>query len=85
MSTIQLYKQNPESYEPELLGSISESQLDFLIDNLEEDFEEEEDCFITSDTIEYLKEHGADEGLIQLLEKALVGAPDGVDISYQLE
>ena len=85
MSIIRLNKQNPETYEPESLGSITENQLDFLIDNLEEEFAEDEEYWINQDTIDYLRDLGADEGLLQLLEKAIAGSEEGVDITYQIE
>jgi hypothetical protein len=85
MSTIRLYKHDPETCGRESLGTISESQLDQLIDNLEEEFEEDEDYWIDQATIEYLREQGADEGLLRLLEKAVAGSDEGIDISYQIE
>ena len=85
MSTIQLYKEHPETYKQEILGTISESQLDFLIDNLEEEFEEDEEYYLNADTLDYLKEQGADRDLIGILEKALAGNQDGVDIFYVVE
>jgi hypothetical protein len=85
MDTIQLYKENPGTCKQEILGTITESQLDFLIDNLEEEFEEDQEYFLSPDTIDYLKNHGADNQLLTLLEKALAGARDGVDIFYLIE
>jgi hypothetical protein len=85
MNRIQLYKEHPETYEREILGTITEDQLDFLMENLEEEFEEDEEYFLIPDTIDYLREQGADSNLLALLEKALVGARDGVDILYLIE
>ncbi len=85
MNTIRLYKREPDSYDSQPLGMISESQLDFLIDNLEEELEEDEDYWISQATIDYLREKGADEDLLQMLEKAIAGSEEGVDISYQVE
>jgi hypothetical protein len=85
MSTIQLYKEHPDTYKREIIGAITENQLDFLIENLEEEFEEDEEYFLNSETIEYLKEQGADGDLLAILEKALAGAQDGVDITYAVE
>ncbi len=85
MSTIQLYKQHPDTRVREQLGPISESQLDFLIDHLEEEFEEDEDYFINQVTIDYLRDQGAEEELLQLLEKAIAGSAEGTDISYQID
>jgi processive 1,2-diacylglycerol beta-glucosyltransferase len=84
MSAIQLYKEHPDTYEREVVGSITEKQLDFLVENLEEEFEEDEEYFLDADTIDYLKEQGADSDLVAILEKALAGTQDGVDIFYLL-
>ena len=85
MNTIRLFKRDPDSYESQPLGTISESQLDFLIDNLEEELEEDEDYWVNQATIDYLREKGADEGLLGILEKAISDSDEGVDISYQVE
>lgn len=85
MSTIRLFKQDPDTRERELLGTISEAQLDFLADNLEEEFDEDEEYSLFQDTIEYLRDQGADDSLLSLLEKALAGNPDGVDVFYLIE
>ena len=85
MSVIQLYKEHPETYERIALGTITESQLDFLMENLEEEFDEDEEYLLMPDTIDFLQEQGADRDLLTLLEKALAGARDGVDILYLIE
>jgi hypothetical protein len=85
MSVIQLYKEDPHTYRREILGILTEKQLDFLMENLEEEFEEDEEYLLNQDTLEYLKEQGADSSLIAILQKALAGTQDGVDIFYLLE
>jgi hypothetical protein len=85
MSAIQLYKEHPETYERQIVGTITEKQLDFLMENLEEEFEEDEEYYLSADTIDYLKEQGADKDLVAILEKALSGAQDGVDIFYLIK
>ncbi len=85
MSVIQLYKEHPETYERIILGTISEKQLDFLMENLEEEFEEDEEYLLMQDTIDFLKEQGVDKDLLAMLEKALAGTRDGVDILYLIE
>ncbi len=82
MSVIYLYKQHPDTYERTRLGSITEKQLDFLIENLEEEFDEDEEYYLSPDTLDYLREQGADSELVAMLEKALEGNEDGVDIFY---
>jgi len=85
MGTIQLYRENPNTYKREALGTLTGSQLEFLLDNLDEDFEEDEEYALYPDTVDYLQEQGADRDLIAMLQKALDGAPDGVDIVYLIE
>jgi hypothetical protein len=85
MGTIQLYKEHPDTYEREVLGTISEHQLDFLVDNLEDEFEEDEEYFFIPEMMDDLKAQGADAPLIALLEKALAGTLEGVDIFYRIE
>jgi hypothetical protein len=85
MSIIQLYREHPETYASESLGTITENQLDFLIENLENEFEKDEECFLSPDTVNYLKNQGADSELISILEKALAGNQDGVEIFYAFE
>ena len=85
MSAIQLYKEHPDTYKREILGTLTEKQLDFLMENLEEEFEEDEEYFLSLDTVDFLKEQGADNDLIAMLEKALAGTQDGIDIIYLVE
>jgi len=85
MSVIHLYRQHPDTYERKMLGTITEEQLDFLIENLEEEFDEDEEYYLSPDTLDYLKEQGADSGLVSMLEKALEGSQEGVDIFYLVE
>lgn len=82
---IQLYKEHPDTYKREILGAITEAQLNFLVDNLDEEFEEDEEYFLIPENIDDLKSQGADHHLIAMLEKALDGAPEGVDIFYLIE
>jgi FMN phosphatase YigB (HAD superfamily) len=85
MNEIRLYKEYPDTDQRETLGTLTEAQLDFLVENLEEEFEEDQEYFLSPDTVEYLKEQGADKDLIALLENALAGTQDGVDILYLIE
>jgi hypothetical protein len=85
MSVIRLYKEHPNTCKREALGTITEKQLDFLLENLEVELEEDEEYFLSADTIDFMKEQGGDKDLIAMLEKALSGIPDGVDIFYLVE
>ena len=68
MGAIQLYKEHPETYERIILGTISEKQLDFLMENLEEEFEEDEEYLLMQNTLDFLKEQGIDRDLLSMLE-----------------
>jgi len=59
-----------------LLGNIDESDLQFLIDQLEEESKEDRDYYINRPTLETLKANGASEGLLKMLEAAMGGGDD---------
>jgi processive 1,2-diacylglycerol beta-glucosyltransferase len=63
------------------LGTITEQQLKFLIDELEEESTSDNDYYISADTIKMLETDGADADLIGLLRRAL-GNREGVDIRW---
>jgi hypothetical protein len=83
--SVNLYKINNDTYEREILGSVTESQLAFLVKNLEEEFEEDEEYFFSAETLQYLRAMGADKELLSMLEKAVAGTEGGVDIFYAVE
>ena len=64
-----------------LLGNITEQQLEFLIDQLEEEYQEDQDYAFTNMTIDYLQGQGADLELVSLLRQAL-GDRDEVSIRW---
>lgn len=55
------------------LGQISEAQLQYLIDNLEEEWLEDQDYAITPLLLQNFEEKGADAELVSLLRNALGG------------
>ena len=55
------------------LGQISEAQLQYLIDHLEEEGSEDQDYTVTPLLLEYFEGLGADPSLISLLRDALGG------------
>jgi processive 1,2-diacylglycerol beta-glucosyltransferase len=63
------------------IGTVTDEQLQFLVDNLEEEFAEDTDYYINSPTIDLLQENGADSGLVELLRRAL-GDREGVEIKW---
>jgi hypothetical protein len=67
----------------EALGSITEMDLELLIDSLEETSPEDTDYYIDAGTIDLISEGGrATDHLLSVLRKAL-GARDGVDVRWQ--
>jgi processive 1,2-diacylglycerol beta-glucosyltransferase len=63
------------------VGELSEEQLDFLIDNLEEEWSDDRDYFVNREMVNVLQTRGADPALITLLQHAL-GDKDEVDILW---
>jgi len=64
------------------IGTIDDSDLKLLIDQLEEEDESDDDYFIDGPTIELLEENGASEGLVSMLKSAVDGG-EGVDIFWK--
>jgi hypothetical protein len=65
-----------------LLGSITDAELRFLVDTLEETSLEDRDYFVDQATIELLADGQATDHLVDLLRKA-VGSSDGVEIRWE--
>ena len=63
------------------VGELTEDQLDFLIDNLEEEWSEDRDYYINRDMLSMLEQRGADSGLMRLLNDAL-GDKDEVEVLW---
>jgi len=66
----------------QLVGSVSEADLQVLIDCLEEESSEDEDYYIDEATLDVLAQGGASEQLLSLLRSA-VGPSGGTDIRWQ--
>ena len=64
------------------LGEISESDLQFLIDHLEEETSDDRDYYLRPETVALLEERGASAALIELL-RAAMGDREGVEIRWQ--
>ena len=62
------------------LGDITDDQLQFLIDQFEEEWEGDQDYYINT-AIDMLKDAGADQALLALLQRAL-GAAGEADIRW---
>jgi processive 1,2-diacylglycerol beta-glucosyltransferase len=66
----------------QLIGALTEAELQTLIDALEEESQEDQDYYIDVATIDLLADGRATDHLIQLLRTALEGA-EGVEIRWQ--
>ena len=64
------------------IGQISDEQLKFLVEQLEEEHDDDTDYYIDRDTLELLSDNGADPELLALLEKA-IGDDDSMDIAWE--
>jgi hypothetical protein len=64
------------------LGTISDVDLQLLIDQLEEEHLDDTDYYISAETIDQLEENGASEHLLSLL-RAAIGSAEGVEISWK--
>jgi hypothetical protein len=64
------------------IGTINDTQLQFLVAQLEEEHDDDKDYFIDRDTLELLSDNGADPDLLALLEKGLAG-DDEMDIAWE--
>ena len=74
---IQLYDHQTGS----ALGTITEEQLQFLLDQMEEEFTQDQDYHIDPPTLDMFEDAGADAGLLALLRQAL-GAREEMEIRW---
>lgn len=75
----------PRLYFPdsgETIGTISDEQLQFLIDQLEEENLDDQDYYINQATIEMFRERGCDDELLGLLQSA-IGDKEDIDIAWE--
>lgn len=63
------------------LGTLSEGELQFLIDTLEEETSDDQDYYIDLATLDFLTSRGADAKLVALLTEA-IGTGDSVNIRW---
>ena len=66
------------------IGSVSEGDLQVLVDQLEEEDAEDTDYYISADTIELLEANGASAEVLRILRQAL-GDAEGVEVSWKRE
>ncbi len=55
----------------ELVGTLTDVELRFLNDNLEEESAEDQDYYISAATVDYLQDNGASANLLSLLRRAM--------------
>jgi hypothetical protein len=75
---VKLYDKNTGKY----LGRISDDELRFLVDNLEEESLTDTDYYLNRTTFELLKEEGMSENLVKLIELAM-GKKSEIEIRYE--
>jgi hypothetical protein len=63
------------------IGPITDAQLEFLVDRLEEESPEDRDYYINQATVDAFEQDGADPALVALLRKAL-GERDEMEIRW---
>ncbi len=63
------------------IGRITEEQLQFLLDQLEEEDDEDQDYWLDSDTLDLFVERGIDTALLTVLRDAL-GEREGVELVW---
>lgn len=65
------------------IGIVIEDQLQFLIDNLEEEGFEDQDYYIDPESLSFLAENGCDKELLTMLTEALEGKVN-IDVRYEV-
>jgi hypothetical protein len=66
----------------QLLGSVTDADLQVLVDALEEESAEDHDYYITPATIDFIADGRASDHLVGLLRRA-VGSSEGVDVRWE--
>jgi processive 1,2-diacylglycerol beta-glucosyltransferase len=65
----------------ELIGTITREQLQFLVEQLEEEDSEDRNYYLDRTTLDWFEEHGADPVLEALLRQAM-GDRESIDIRW---
>ena len=66
----------------QVLGTIDDDDLRFLVDELEEESPTDQDYYFDADTIDMLADDGAPTTLVALLRQVL-GSKDGMEIRWE--
>ena len=64
------------------IGSITEAQLQYLIDELVEEHQKDQDYWLNRRQLEIFKEKGGDAALISMLESAM-GSHDDIEVIWE--
>lgn len=64
-----------------VIGAITEEQLQFLVDQLEEESLTDQDYYVDAATLEMFEATGGDPALITMLRQAL-GAREGMEVRW---
>ncbi|MBI2565529.1 MAG: galactosyldiacylglycerol synthase [Candidatus Schekmanbacteria bacterium] len=65
-----------------MIGTASDEDMQFLVDNLEEESSSDTDYFIDSDTVDMLEESGASASLVGIL-RAEVATSEGFEMRWE--
>lgn len=65
------------------IGVVTEDQVQFLIDNLEEEGFEDQDYYIDPESLSFLAENGCDKELLTMLADALEDRVN-IDVRYEV-
>jgi processive 1,2-diacylglycerol beta-glucosyltransferase len=63
------------------VGTLTDDQFQFLVDQLEEESSDDDDYYLNRTTVDLLEAEGADPALVQVLRRALGGRED-MDLSW---
>jgi len=66
------------------IGELEDEQLQFLIDELEEEGLTDQDYYVSQDLLDLFEDLGGDKDLIKLLRNAL-GEREGMDVIWSQE
>ena len=65
----------------QFLGEITDGQLQYLIDQLEEEFEGDKDYYINRDILDVFEQRGIDQALLSFLRRSM-GDRDEMEIEW---
>ncbi len=78
----QMYRLRDIEHDDEI-GVVTQDQVQFLIDNLEEEGFEDQDYYIDPESLSFLAENDCDEELLTMLTEALEGRIN-IDVRYEV-